>query len=66
MIPLPIPAQNAGPNRNVQSWTATSDCPATTSDASDAPPASALSVRTESRLMKPTAMISDSTMRTAT
>ena len=69
MIPLPIAAQNAGPMMNVHSWTATSDLPIAMYCAGSAPavePKSWRIVTTESRLMSPTTISVDSSVRMAT
>ena len=65
MIPLPTPTQKPGPKRNVQSCTATSASPCTSS-ALASPLDSWCSVTIDSRAIAPTAMMVDSTMREAT
>ena len=63
-----MPAQKPGPRRNVQSWTATSVCPATVSVSASAPvPANCWRrVSTDSTLTMPTTMTVASRMRVAT
>ena len=61
-----MPAQKPGPSRNVQSWNATSVCPAIVSVSASAPANCWRSVSTESTLVTPATMIVDSTIRTAT
>jgi hypothetical protein len=63
--PFPRAAQNAGPSRNVASWTATSARPTVPSPVEPAA-RSSRRVRTEMTLQMPTAMMVDSTMRHAT
>jgi hypothetical protein len=62
------PTQKPCPNRNVQSWTATSDSPATVSVPASVPAPAKLSrsVTTDSRPIAPTTMTIDSTVRLAT
>ena len=64
-----MPGRMPGPSRNVQSWTATSDCPRATEEAALAPTApasSCLMVTTASIAIRPTAIMTDSKVRAAT